>query len=68
MKNFTKDIKNVGLTFVGTVLGFAGILIAAPAAVIADIGVALMNCSHKCIDSTIERPDPKDLMAEIADA
>lgn len=68
MKNFTKDIKNVGLTFVGAVLVFAGILIAAPAAVIADIGVALMNCGHKCIDSTIERPDPKDLMAEIADA
>lgn len=67
MNKFAKDVKNMGLTLVGAFLGFTGFLIAAPASVITEIGVALMNCSHKCISSTIERPDPKDIMSEIAD-
>lgn len=68
MKKFVKDVKNTGLMLVGTVLGAAGILIAAPARVIESIGVALMEGGHKIIGATIEHPDPAKLMAEIADA
>lgn len=68
MKNFAKDAKNMGLAFVGAILGTTGLLIAAPASVITKIGVALMEGGHKCISSTIERPDPMNIVAEIADA